>query len=385
MSALTANRNIIDYFERRKIEVGVAASATVYQGGMVCVNTSGYAVAASDTANYKLIGVSNGNPVQGLSTITATTNGEYNVEVIRRGVFPFAIAAVAITDVGAPVWVSDDQTVTKTPANVFAGYIIGLEDATTALVEINCALETFTRDVGYVDTPVAASTTITASTFVSLNSSGYLVESKNAAAVKFWGWAREAGDNSAGANGDISVMVQRTGVIQAVGASLTQASAGKPVWADSSTANKAVVTAGLQFVGILEKYTAATVAWVNLTPGTQEPGEGRLFTIPFAWVGVVGASPVTAKADLEIPRAFRMLRGYVDCQTAPGGSYYCTITFTDGTTPKTVVITGSATHGENEAINTVYAADTDCDITLVDDNASAATQDLNGYFICECL
>lgn len=90
----------------------------------------------------------------------------------------------------------------------------------------------------------------------------------------------------------------------------------------------------------------------------------------------VGDSGVKMAENMEFPRPYVVTRIFLKCQTAPGGAYVCTFTWTDGTNSETATITGSATIGEEKAGTTLFLADTDTDADLVDDNASGATADV---------
>lgn len=133
MAALTDDRNT-------KREAGilrefpVAASTTIYAGSMVCLNTSGYAVPGADTASFIYVGVA-----QEKADNSSGSNGDLNVETrIDDSVHEFAGSGLAVTDVGATAYVSDDQTIaTSTTNSIAAGKIIGIESATSALVKQN--------------------------------------------------------------------------------------------------------------------------------------------------------------------------------------------------------------------------------------------------------
>lgn len=84
--------------------------------------------------------------------------------------------------------------------------------------------------------------------------------------------------------------------------------------------------------------------------------------------------------QFEFPVAVTVLRGYAKCQTAPGGGHNCTITITDGSSPKTFTIADPATTGSDEAINQAYSADTTMTITVQDDHADGNTADIQVLF-----
>lgn len=134
MTALTDNRQT----ERKDGELLQLPCGVdiVYRGGMVCLNTSGYAVAAQDTASFRFAGVAYEKKDN-----SSGSAGDEDVRVYRSGLHKFAGTGFAITDVGKRVYVSDDQTVTLTPGNVFAGVIADYESATAVWVDIGPAVE----------------------------------------------------------------------------------------------------------------------------------------------------------------------------------------------------------------------------------------------------
>lgn len=261
MTAAAADRQDGYSGDRAVRRHDVAASVKIYKGTAVVTDSSGNARPGADTAGYKLAGVSLGDQINGTSTVDNTTGaaGDLTVDVYTRGVYEFVAAGLTKADVGKPCWLTDDQTIQLTPANVFAGVLIDFLSATRALVRIDAA----------VDNP---------------------------------------------------------------------------------------------------------------------PLDGRnLFVLQAFNPSTVGTTKVVIYNGLEMPRAFKVLRGYADCKTAPGSGYECEVEITDGTTAKTFVIDDTATHGEDEAIDQVYAANADIDIGLTDDNASAATADVSVLFVCEWL
>lgn len=63
-------------------------------------------------------------------------DGSKEVTVCRNGVWGFAVGSLAITDIGAPAFLSDDDTITTTSTNNYhCGYIEGV-DATYVWVNI---------------------------------------------------------------------------------------------------------------------------------------------------------------------------------------------------------------------------------------------------------
>ncbi|MFZ2448094.1 MAG: capsid cement protein [Syntrophobacteraceae bacterium] len=132
MAALTSDRKTV-YREGIEIEYKVAAGAKIYAGSLVCLNTAGYAAPGADTASFRFIGVA----VEHADN-SSGENGDITVRVRRKGVFRFAASGMAITDIGAAVKVSDDQTVAKSTTNsVACGTIAEFISATMVGVDLD--------------------------------------------------------------------------------------------------------------------------------------------------------------------------------------------------------------------------------------------------------
>ncbi len=132
MAALSTDRKTT-YRQGLEIEYKVASGAKIYAGSIVCLNTSGYATPGADTANFKFVGIAGEQ-----ADNSAGANGDMTVRVRRKGVFRLASSALAITDIGAAVNVSDDQTVAKTTSNsVACGTIAEFISATEVGVDID--------------------------------------------------------------------------------------------------------------------------------------------------------------------------------------------------------------------------------------------------------
>lgn len=108
------------------LSVGLAASTTVYSGGIACLNSTGYGVAGSSDPALKAQGVFR---CKGPSATGTTTNGETKVDV-EPGCFYFVNGdSIASTDIGKLSYVYDDQTVKKTNTGTMpkAGIIVGVD------------------------------------------------------------------------------------------------------------------------------------------------------------------------------------------------------------------------------------------------------------------
>jgi hypothetical protein len=162
MSALTA-----PYDTRRKDgelqHYPVATNTKCFKGGMAVVNASGYVQPAADAASVIFVGVfadnadngngdiqpgmiepSIGSPSPNLpSGIAQGTQGAINARVYKTGAYVFGLASAAQADVGAVVYVTDDNNValSGTVHNVVCGYITELIDATHVRVRIDLAVK----------------------------------------------------------------------------------------------------------------------------------------------------------------------------------------------------------------------------------------------------
>lgn len=102
MAALTKSRNTK---ERTPSVRQYVAAGTIYAGGLVALNSSGAAVAASDASGLAVVG---------MAMMTVSSGSTVSV---KSGCFLFRNAsgenALAAKDAGSVCYVSDDQTVTK--------------------------------------------------------------------------------------------------------------------------------------------------------------------------------------------------------------------------------------------------------------------------------
>ena len=94
----------------------VIASDIIYQGAAVGDNGSGYARP-----------LTSGDPFRGFAQAKADNSsgsaGDIDVLVIERGIMKLAISGVAITDVGKPVYATDDNTFVISGLGTKIGYV----------------------------------------------------------------------------------------------------------------------------------------------------------------------------------------------------------------------------------------------------------------------
>lgn len=135
MTALAANKarkSLLNSATGRvPVGIGLAASAKLYAGSLVSVNSSGYAVAGRATATDKVLGVS-----RKLVDNTGGSAGDVTAKEIETGTFLFANSSssdeITAADIGAWCYVVDDNTVAKTDnssARPKAGRIAGVDSS----------------------------------------------------------------------------------------------------------------------------------------------------------------------------------------------------------------------------------------------------------------
>jgi hypothetical protein len=122
------------------------------------------------------------------------------------------------------------------------------------------------RDGIEIDFPVAADIKIYAGSLVCANTTGYAVPAADTAGLKFAGVALEQADNTGGANGAKTVRLRRSGVFEFDAASITQAMVGTAMYiVDDHTMDDATGPTNDIRIGILVKYVADTIGWVDIT------------------------------------------------------------------------------------------------------------------------
>lgn len=132
MTALSSDRKTV-YREGVELGYPVAASTTVHAGSLVCLNASGYAVPGADTTGFKFAGVA-----MEAADNSEGSNGGATVRVRRKGVFRFSASGMAITDIGASVYIADDQTVAKSSTySVACGKIAEFASASEVGIDVD--------------------------------------------------------------------------------------------------------------------------------------------------------------------------------------------------------------------------------------------------------
>jgi hypothetical protein len=109
----------------------VKTGVTIYKGALVGVDSTGYAKPAA-TTDVRVVGVAYETVVAG-----ASASGTFTCRVWRRGSFQFNASGMAITNVGAKVYVTDDNTVqTSATSTIQVGVITEFLSATSVRVAL---------------------------------------------------------------------------------------------------------------------------------------------------------------------------------------------------------------------------------------------------------
>jgi hypothetical protein len=115
--------------------------------------------------------------------------------------------------------------------------------------------------------PVAAAAVIYKGALVALNANGFAAPAGDTASFLVAGIAREKVDNSAGANGDKSVVCEYGRHYLFTAVSIAQAMLGDPMYVvDDDTIDDAAGTTNDVFVGRLTKFESASAGYVYV-PG----------------------------------------------------------------------------------------------------------------------
>lgn len=157
MAVLTANKMRpvrLDHGELKKRLLPLAGytnfgsgttAHTVYKGSIVVCDvsdTDGYyrACPLSSSVNSAAGDIFGGVAAERQDVTSAdTADGSKLVSVYINGVWAFPVGSLAITDVGAPAYASDDNTITTTSTNNYwCGYIVDV-DASYVYVDISRA------------------------------------------------------------------------------------------------------------------------------------------------------------------------------------------------------------------------------------------------------
>jgi hypothetical protein len=294
-------------------------------------------------------------------------SGAEKVKVWKKGVFPFAATGMAITDIGKPAYVLDDQTVglaASATHDVCCGLIVGYISATKVLVDIGWA--GLNPDVtALVADLVSVAHGSGASTIGVEDSAGHLAATDVEAALAeiFTLLASVANTEGASLIGveDAAANFAATDVEAALAEIM-------------SLLASVLVNEGASLVGVYDVadiFTGATVEAVLAEIGAKEFPLGPIFCQT-----VAGGATVKPLEDWEWPNNVTVTKMFLTALTAPGGADTCTATISDGVTGKSVVITAAELLAEDKAVAQDYAKDTDMFVSIAQ-SATSAAADIN--------
>jgi hypothetical protein len=135
MAALT--KDVLKTHRQRpdRYSIPVKASTTIYKGGLVAVDATGYAIPGADTAALVIMGVADsaGNDN------SSGASGAINVQVEFGKVVRFVASAATQAWVGQPALVVDDQTVAiaGTVNAIKVGKVLQVDSATSVWVYVD--------------------------------------------------------------------------------------------------------------------------------------------------------------------------------------------------------------------------------------------------------
>lgn len=114
------------------VSVPVKASAVIYKGALLVDKGTGYAEPGVDGSGYIFLGVA-------VESVTGdSSDGGKEVRVNKTGVYKYAKASAAATDLATLMYIHDDQTVGSSSTNsVACGYVVGIPDSSHVKLRID--------------------------------------------------------------------------------------------------------------------------------------------------------------------------------------------------------------------------------------------------------
>lgn len=113
----------------------VKGSACIYDGAMVCLDSSGFAIPAADAASNRVVGIARGRA----DNSGSATDGAINVYVESPVIAKFAATSITQAMVGQMMYVVDDQTFDDTIGTnaVKAGRLVEYVSNTEGWIEVD--------------------------------------------------------------------------------------------------------------------------------------------------------------------------------------------------------------------------------------------------------
>ncbi len=134
----------------RTVDYPVAASTVIYRWSFVGLNASGYLTShVSPTAALAATGAApNGTRFVGIATeaiASQTANGDAKCKVQIDGYFEYTLTSLDVVDVGTPLFMSDNSTLTSTArTGACCGYLVQMAEANRGLVRLDRFMAQYT-------------------------------------------------------------------------------------------------------------------------------------------------------------------------------------------------------------------------------------------------
>jgi len=146
------------------------------------------------------------------------------------------------------------------------------------MTAVTADLETIRQQGNKSSLPVGDAETLYAGTLLCTDSDGYAVDGEDAAGLRFAGVADEAGDNSAGSDGDVEVVAWKSGeFLFTVEGGCLQSDLDKPVYLhDNATVALLGDVDNAVYVGRIVGIESATQAWIQIEPNVEAPDASRV-------------------------------------------------------------------------------------------------------------
>ena len=130
--ALSSDVNVNRYLDQQLRTLAVKGSTTIYRGGLVGLDrASGYVRELNAVDQFQGLAYEQCDNSSG-------SNGDREVIVFTQGDFEFSLAGAAKTDIGKPVFASDDNTLTLSGASAsYIGMIVDVPSSGQIIVRLD--------------------------------------------------------------------------------------------------------------------------------------------------------------------------------------------------------------------------------------------------------
>ena len=130
--ALSSDVNVNRYLDQQLRTLAVKGSTKIYRGALVGLDrSSGYVRALNSSDQFQGLAYEQCENSSG-------SNGDREVIIFTQGDFEFTLSGIAKTDIGRPIFASDDNTLTLSGGSAsYIGVIVDVPTSGTAIVRID--------------------------------------------------------------------------------------------------------------------------------------------------------------------------------------------------------------------------------------------------------